>query len=219
MFSERATAIGALHQVRLVVAALPVVERDKHGVGVARRGKDVGYVGVLRHAGEVLDPPPVLPAVLRHLQQSVVRARVEEAFEHRRFVERDDVAERGRGLVEGDRVGRPQLAHDRDLVELQAAREIRTDARPVVTAIVAAVHILARPVEPMRIMRAHDIGRVPVGTVRRTCRGRCRRPGRHRLVRSSPPPRFPALLAGLRLRRPLHASAAAHWRPERATAS
>src|SRR5215831_9479627 len=63
------------------------------------------------------------------------------------------------------RIHRPDLAHDRQLFPLQVAREIRTDANPVVAAIVAAVDVLARPVEPPRVVRTDDVRRVPVGTV------------------------------------------------------
>src|SRR5258706_150955 len=49
----RADAIGAFHQIRFVVSALPVVEHDEYGIGIARRGQHVGHVGPLRHAREL----------------------------------------------------------------------------------------------------------------------------------------------------------------------
>ena len=158
-------AVGALHHVRLVVAALPVVERDEDRVDVARRREDVGDVGPLRHAGKVFDLPPVLPAVIRDLQQPVVGAGVEQALEQRRLVDRDDVAERRRRGVERDRIARPHLAHDRDVEGVEVAREVRADARPRVAAIVGAIDVVARPVQPPRIVRADDVGRVPVDAI------------------------------------------------------
>ena len=97
---ERLAAVRALQQVGRVVAALPVVERHEHDVRITRRREDVADVRPLRHAREIFNLAPSLAAVLRDLQETVVGARVDQAVEQRRFVERHDVRERGRGLVQ-----------------------------------------------------------------------------------------------------------------------
>src|SRR5258708_7224029 len=63
----RASFVLALDEVRLVVAALPVVERDEDSVRITGGRKDIGHVGPLRHARKVPDPPPVPAAILGHL--------------------------------------------------------------------------------------------------------------------------------------------------------
>ena len=201
-------AVGALDDVGLVVAALPVVERGEHRVRIARRGEDVGDVGPLRHAGELLDLAPVLPAVLGHLHEPIVGADVEQPFEQRRLVDRHDVAERRRRRVARDRVSRPELAHDRDLVAIEVAGEVRADARPVVAAIVGAVDVVRRPVETPRRVRADDVRRVPVDAIG-AARGRRGRPaGRPARLAASAPAALPARLAHRGARRARVAAAA-----------
>ena len=161
----RASLVGALHQIRLVVAALPVVERDEHRVHVARRREHIGHVGPFRHAGKILNLPPVPAAILGHLQQPVVGAGVDQAFHQRRLVERHDVAQCGGGFVVRHRVCRPHFPHDRQLVPFELTREIGTDARPAVAAIVGAIHVVARPVQAPGRVRTDDVRRVPVGAI------------------------------------------------------
>jgi hypothetical protein len=68
-----AAAIGAFHDVRLVIAALPVVEGNEDRVHIARRSEDVGDVGVLGHVREVVDATPIIAAIFRDLQQTCGR--------------------------------------------------------------------------------------------------------------------------------------------------
>ena len=59
-------------------------------------------------------------------------------------------AERGRRLIERDRVGRPDLAHDRDLRRIELTCEIAADRRPRVATVVAAIDAFAGEVETPR---------------------------------------------------------------------
>ena len=137
---------------RLEVSPLVVVEGGEDRVHVTRRCEDVRHVCVLGHAGEGFDLPPVLASVLRHLHQSVVGTHIDETLEQRRFVQRRDRAQTRRRLIEGNRVGGPDLAHDRDRGWIEVAGEVRADDRPGVAAIVAAIHALAGEVEAARRM-------------------------------------------------------------------
>ena len=48
---------------------------------------------------------------------------------------------------------------------VQVSREVRADSRPGIAAIVAAIHVVARPVETRVRMRADDVRRVPVDAI------------------------------------------------------
>ena len=90
-------------------------------------------------------------AVLGHLQQPIVGPRIDQAFEQRRLVERDDVAERGGRLVVRHRVRGPHPAHHRQFLPFELPRQVRADPRPGVAAIIGAIHEVARPVQPRAV--------------------------------------------------------------------
>src|SRR5437868_8502778 len=112
------------------------------------------HIGAMRYAGELFDLTPVLAAVVRDLDQPVVGPRVEAALLLGRFRERDDVAVERRRDVLGNRVRPPDLAHDRQLVAVELAAQIATDALPVVAAVVTAEEPIGREVDPRRRVRA-----------------------------------------------------------------
>ena len=138
--------------------------------GVGRGGLEVGDVGAVRHAGEVVDLAPGRRRLLGDLHQAVVGADVEQAFLHRRLGEGDDVAvERGRAVV-GDGVDAPDPSHDLELVAVDLARQVGADRLPGVAAVVAAEQLVGGEVEPGVGVRADDDGRVPVPAQRRARR-------------------------------------------------
>src|SRR5207244_3219187 len=98
----------------------------------------------------------------------IVGPDVDEPFEHRRLIERHDVAQGRRRLIAEERIGRPDLAHDRNLVAIEISRQVGTDLYPVVAAIVAAIEEVAAPVQTSRRVRTDDVGRVPVCTIATT---------------------------------------------------
>ena len=134
--APRLAAVAADEDVGLEVGLFLVVEGRVDGVVVVDRGLETADVGHLRHAGYLVDRAPVGAAVLGHLDQAVVGADVDQAFDQRRLGERDDVAVvRGRHVL-GDRVDALDLAEDRQRVGVDLAAEVGADRGPRVAAIV-----------------------------------------------------------------------------------
>ena len=162
--APRAPAVGALQEVGPEVAGLVVVEGDVDGARVVEVGLDVVHEGARRNAGQRphLDPPPALPAVLRHLEEPVVGAGVEEPLRLRRLGERRDRVEGGHGRHVPRRVPAPLPAHEGEGHAVLVPREVARDRAPAVAPVVGAPHALRGVVEPLRRVRAHEDGRVPV---------------------------------------------------------
>ena len=167
----RPPAVRAHQHVRLEVAVLVVVAGDEDGVRiVARRGQatDIRHV---RHAGQLRHALPGLAAILRHVDQPVIGAYIDQPFHHRRFAQRYAVPEERRVAVLGDGVGELDAPHHLELVAVQAARQVATDGRPTVAAVVRAEELVRRRVQPLIVVRTDDQRRVPVPAVGGLVRG------------------------------------------------
>ena len=82
MLGPALASIGAPEDIGFEVAVLVVVETRVDRVRVVPRRLDIRNINLRRLAREreVLDLPPVLAAVLGHLDQPVVGAGVDQAF-------------------------------------------------------------------------------------------------------------------------------------------
>ncbi len=158
-------AVAADKDVGFEVAPLLVVEGRVDGVLVVHRGLEPADVGHRRHAGNLVDGPPVGAAVLGDLDETVVGADVDQALHQRRLGERDDVAVVGGGHVLGDRVDRLDLAEDRQRVGVDRAAEVRAHSGPRVAPVIRAVKPLRGKVEPGVEVGADHERRVPVPAV------------------------------------------------------
>jgi hypothetical protein len=79
------------------------IDGDPRCAGVERRGIDLADGAPLRHVLR-RHVRPVLPAVARELDQSIIRSGPQQVFLHGRFGEREDgVVVLDAGDVEGDR--------------------------------------------------------------------------------------------------------------------
>ena len=167
-------AVRALQEVGLEVAPLVVVEGRVDDVRLVRRGREVGDVGHLRDAGEGRHLPPAPAAVLRHLDEPVVRPGVDEVRLLRALDEGDDVSvERRRGVL-GDRVDAPDAPHDREAVPVDLPRQVGADGLPAVPAVLAPEDPLRREPEPRRRVGRDEERRVPVPAQGRVVRPRLR---------------------------------------------
>ena len=81
--------IGALDQIGFEVAVLVVLVGDVDGAGIVLRGQNALHIGVLGHAGRLLDFAPVLAAVFGDLHEAIVGADVDQAFLLGRFGDRE----------------------------------------------------------------------------------------------------------------------------------
>src|SRR5262245_1784227 len=126
------------------------------------RGEQPRYVGVVRHAGELVDLAPALAAVLGDLHQTVVGAEIEKPFLLRRLGERQCVAVERRRLMAGDGVRAPYFAEHGQLVTVELPRQVGADRLPGVAAVVAAEEFVGREVDARAGMRADEQRRIPV---------------------------------------------------------
>ena len=113
-----------------------VVERREYRVRVMLRCREIAHIRQVGHAGEETDFPPVLPAILAHLDQTVVRADVEQILGKRRFGDGHEVAEdRGRSMA-GDGLDGLDFSHHLQGVSIKAAGQIVTDSPPRIASVV-----------------------------------------------------------------------------------
>jgi len=85
-------AVRALDQVRLIVPRFVVIQASVHGIRIMFVGLDVVDKSILRDAIDLVDFTPVFSAVLRNVDQAVVRADVQQSLDNRRLTDRGDVA-------------------------------------------------------------------------------------------------------------------------------
>ena len=135
---------------------------DVDRAGIVLGGDDALHVGVLRHAGRLVHLAPVFAAVLGDLHQAIVGADVNQALLFGRFGDRRDVVIERRGNVLLNGLDGPDFAHQRQLVAIQLAGEIRADGDPGIAAVVAAIELLRADVEARMGVRADDERRVPI---------------------------------------------------------
>ncbi len=116
--------------------------------GSLHRRREIGDIGVLGNTGEAADRPPVLAAVLGHLDEPVVGPDIDQTLHQRRFVEGDDVAvERGEDVLP-HRIDAPHPAHDLELIAVDPAGEIGAHGAPGVAAVIGAEEPVAGEIEP-----------------------------------------------------------------------
>src|SRR6516162_2135942 len=100
------------------------------------RSQDAAEVGPLGDAGELIDFSPLAPAIFRHLNQAVISSHVQKSLVLRRLRQCDNVTVKRSRHALGNRVGRPDLPHYRQLVAIELPRQIRTDGPPIVAPVV-----------------------------------------------------------------------------------
>ena len=166
-------AVGALEQVRLVVAVLVVVEGHVDRVGVEQVGLDVVDECRVRHARQVADLDlapalaPILVGTVGHLDQAVVGAGIQQSFLDRRLGQRGDgVVVRHRIGIPG-RVPAPGSSHVFDGIAILVAGQIIGNHFPRIAAVVGAPDPLRGVVDARRVVRADQDGRIPVEAVGR----------------------------------------------------
>ena len=158
----RAAAVARAHDVRLVVAALEIVDAGVDHIRVVRRRRDVRDEARVGDARDALDLPPRTAAVLSDLDQAVVGAGVEQPFLLGRFTQRGHCAgERGRAVAR-DGVDAPEPPEHLHRRARDVAREVGADRLPVVATVVGAVDALRCEIEPRAAERTDDDRCVPV---------------------------------------------------------
>src|SRR6185503_15265837 len=98
-------------------------------------------------AGKLLYLAPVFAAVFGDLDQPVVGADVDQSFFLGRLGKRGRVAEERGGSVFSYCINAPNLAHHRQLVAIEIARELPADRGPTVTPIVSAEQFIGGEIE------------------------------------------------------------------------
>ena len=160
--SPGAARIDGLEKIGLEIRVLMVLERDVRRVRIVVRSDDAADVSQLRNVGKLFNPAPVLAPVFAYLNQAIIRTNIDKSFLLRRFSQRRSVAEESNGSILGDRVDALNLSHHRQLVAIQAARELAAKHLPGIAAIVAAKQSVSSKVKPSVRMRTDDEGRIPV---------------------------------------------------------
>ena len=140
-------AVRAHQEIGLVVARLMAVDGRVDRVLVVLGGHDLVDEEIIGDTGYLVDLPPGLAAVLRHLDEAVVRAGVDQALREARFAERRDRPEQRHGPVVPEAVDAPLAAHDLLLETEDAAGQVGADPRPRIAAVVAPPDELAGVIE------------------------------------------------------------------------
>src|ERR1035441_9115281 len=128
--SSGASEVGRFDDVRFEIAALKIIEGDVDGIDVGGRRVDIGDVGEIGDAGELVDLAPGLRAVFGDLHEAVVGADEEQSFLERRFGQRGARSVLVGEFVFPNGVGAPDLAHHREGIAVDRAREVGRNQLP-----------------------------------------------------------------------------------------
>ena len=105
------------------------------------------------------------------MHKSVVGPYSEQALDLGRLVERRNVAVHRRALLVGNGVEALNLAHYRNLVAVQLARQVARNGRPGITAVGALEHHVGCKIERLGIVRTDQQRSVPIPPPGRTSNG------------------------------------------------
>ena len=128
---------------------------------MARRLKATD-IRLFRHPRERRDLGPARATVASHVHEAVVGADIERVLVHRRLAQRHTIAVDRRRRVLRNGIHILHAPHDLELVAIDTARQVATDGRPRVAAVVAAKQPIAGEVEARRTVRTDQQRRIPV---------------------------------------------------------
>src|SRR5882762_264953 len=139
-----------------------IIKRGIDSVGIVIRSRDAADVRHVGNTGKLFQPPPIFAAVFSHLDQTIVRAYVDQTIFLWRLSQRRSVAKERRRSVLRHRVHAPDLSHHRELVAIQPARKLSADYGPAIAAIVAAEKFVGREINARVQVWTDDERRIPV---------------------------------------------------------